>query len=180
MAEILDTPIRTVDDAKVYFQSMGCSHFHMTQQSSERMKEYQAMKISKEQENKWRMESIDMLVRLLEGNIKPEQIWFRHRLLIEIVQMIRTLDLYVKVLTVTQAVLPRIPKQDYTVVASSILDRVDPSLHKGFVYDANEKDHRLGISFLRIARFLLSESTEETEVWKLAYNSLKEAERMIL
>ena len=54
-----NTKIQTIEDAKRYFQSMGCSHFHMSREYPERYTEYEALEITKAQETEWRQDEIN-------------------------------------------------------------------------------------------------------------------------
>jgi hypothetical protein len=53
-----DSPITTVEEARRYFQSMGCTHFHMGREDPDRYEEYRKLGISKDQERKWAAEEI--------------------------------------------------------------------------------------------------------------------------
>ncbi len=50
------------EQAKMYFFSMGCNHFHLIRESEERAKEYYALKISSDVEAQWRKEYFNDLI----------------------------------------------------------------------------------------------------------------------
>ena len=39
-------PLTTLEDAKRYYQAMGCSHFHMAREYPEPYQEYRTLKIA--------------------------------------------------------------------------------------------------------------------------------------
>ena len=54
-----DNEIKTLEQAKRYFISMGCSHFHLDREDFDRAKEYRSLKISSAIESAWRQEEFD-------------------------------------------------------------------------------------------------------------------------
>jgi hypothetical protein len=55
----MNNEIKTIEQAKRYFISMGCSHFHLDREDFDRAKEYRALKISSSTESTWRQEEFD-------------------------------------------------------------------------------------------------------------------------
>ncbi|HEY1121534.1 MAG TPA: hypothetical protein VGE67_08025, partial [Haloferula sp.] len=58
--------ISSLEDAKAYFQCMGCSGFHMFREDEELYRQYEALEISKDLEREWRLDSISRYLDLLE------------------------------------------------------------------------------------------------------------------
>lgn len=163
MSRILNTPIMTSDDAKAYYMGMGCSHFHMQRQSEQRYQEYRRLAISKETEDEWKREAFDMLANAVLQEKDVKQIWYQHSIMIDIAQMLKDIKTYLRLLEVTQAMLMRLPKADYPIVAANLMGRTDVSLHQGFIYDCNGIDHRLCVCFLKITQYLLDDAEPAIE-----------------
>ena len=53
-----DEPIKTLAEARVFFQTMGCSPMHMGRDYPERYREYLRLCVSKEREQRWREDSL--------------------------------------------------------------------------------------------------------------------------
>lgn len=74
-----DEPITNVDAAKRYFQSMGCSHFHMSREIPQRYSEYRGLNIPKSKEVEWtREEILSALDRLRSGDTPRKELWTIH------------------------------------------------------------------------------------------------------
>lgn len=54
-----ETEIKALEQAKKYFVSMGCSHFHMTREHPQRYKEYRALDIDPTIESEWTREEFE-------------------------------------------------------------------------------------------------------------------------
>ena len=54
-----DKEIKNLEQAKRYFVSMGCSHFHLDREDVGRAREYRSLKISSATESFWRQEEFD-------------------------------------------------------------------------------------------------------------------------
>ena len=54
-----DEEIINLEQAKRYFISMGCSHFHIDRENFQRAKEYRSLKIKSEIESEWRKEEFE-------------------------------------------------------------------------------------------------------------------------
>lgn len=54
-----ETQIKTLEQAKRYFVSMGCSHFHMSREHPQRFKEYRALTIDPSIESEWIREEFE-------------------------------------------------------------------------------------------------------------------------
>lgn len=72
-------PIRSVEQAKEYFISMGCSHFHMVREYPERYEEYRRLNITKQTETEWRTEQvIDFCNQIIGNGYDFSQLWIIH------------------------------------------------------------------------------------------------------
>ena len=49
----IDTEIKTLEQAKRYFISMGCSGFHMMRENPQRFNEYKALDLDPNIESEW-------------------------------------------------------------------------------------------------------------------------------
>jgi len=72
----IDTEIKTLEQARRYFISMGCSHFHLDRENFERAKEYRSLKISSETESLWRKEEFENNLEKVETISPNDYGWF--------------------------------------------------------------------------------------------------------
>ncbi len=61
-----------LEEARLFFTSFGCSHFHMAREYPDRYEEYQKIRISENQENLWKKEYLDSEYSLLL-NLKDDR-----------------------------------------------------------------------------------------------------------
>jgi hypothetical protein len=74
-----DVAITSVGAAKRYFQSMGCSHFHMSREIPQRYSEYRGLNIPKSKETEWtREEILSALERLQSDDTPRKELWAIH------------------------------------------------------------------------------------------------------
>jgi hypothetical protein len=55
-----DEPIQTLEQAKAFFVSMGCSAFHMDREFPERSKEFRELRIPERLQSEWRLEQFEL------------------------------------------------------------------------------------------------------------------------
>lgn len=79
-----DAPITSIDEARAYFEAMGCSHFHMSRENFDRYDEYKALEISKDLENGWRAEKLEEALENLTDDSHDRELWSRHSNLVEL------------------------------------------------------------------------------------------------
>ena len=69
----------TLDQAKVFFHSMGCSAFHMSREDPGTYRQYLALGISKEIERTWAIEAVESAIsKLLQPDSAPDDLWAVH------------------------------------------------------------------------------------------------------
>jgi hypothetical protein len=126
-------PITTIEQAKVYFCAMGCSHFHMAREYPERYREYQKLKISRETEHEWRSEQFDTYYASIMENTAAEDLWAVHSRMYDLFAELRTHPALVKMLEVTRHIRDRVPLYQKIIVAETINGRRDRG---GLIYPA--------------------------------------------
>ena len=67
--------IRNIEQARRYFISMGCSHFHLCRENFQRRDEYYALKISTDLESEWRKEEFEKRVENFHTNEQKDLGW---------------------------------------------------------------------------------------------------------
>lgn len=76
MIDIRNIPITNISQAKAYFFSMGCSHFHMSRESFDRYSEYKSLNISEKTEIIWRKEETEAMFDSFSLDNKKE-LWIQ-------------------------------------------------------------------------------------------------------
>jgi hypothetical protein len=175
----MDTTITSVELAKKYFVSMGCSHFHMAREYPERYDEYRGMEIPKDTEQQWKKEIFQQLYNklMLEGN--KGEVSRSHSYMEELVHSINTDAAYDKMLIATKQTLKVTPDGDRIVVAETIIGRQENIYRSGLIYhsfDRGRRDHAKEFAELSI---LLAKSDNKPESLALIGRSEERIERAI-
>ena len=72
-----DEPIQNIEQAKRYFISMGCSHFHLTREHPQRAKEYYALDIDRNIELQWLKEEFERQLSEINSD-DLEHLWWKY------------------------------------------------------------------------------------------------------
>jgi hypothetical protein len=134
---MFDKSINTIEEAKDFFLSMGCSSFHMSREYPERYDEYKKMKITEAWENEWRQESFEIHVKkLFEVNEVSDfsTLWAIHSSMTELFRQLKTTDTLKKMLVATQYIREKVPLKDMVIVAETINGRISPTYRDGLIY----------------------------------------------
>lgn len=160
-----EKPLRTLEDARLYFQGMGCSHFHMLRELPERYEEYRALGVSDAVERAWRREEIlREEARLADEACPPQDYWAAHSSLEALVRTQRDPERLVKLHELTELVAGKVSDRDAVIVAETILGRGIPETRSGlvyFAYDLGRKD--LAASFAERALALCARANGRGE-----------------
>lgn len=132
-----DRSIRSVEDARRFFEAMDGSHYAMMRDFPDRRDEYAALKISKAQERRWRR---DMIARLSDRLLNPatdaEELWLLHSRLERFCEWQDDPESVLKIYEVTRQVAGRLPIRDGLIVAESINGRGLHTYETGLIYMA--------------------------------------------
>ena len=133
-----------ISEAKDYYQSMGCSHFHMSRENFSKYDAYTALEISKEQELEWRSESIDQLrSELSPSAINPRDLWAIHSRMSDMVIDQKTLASLRIMIESTEAIEDRLSPQEKVIVSETINGRSDFKYKDGLIFlslELNDRD----------------------------------------
>jgi hypothetical protein len=72
-----EEPILNMEQAKFYFWSMGCSHFHLSRENINRADEYRRLHISEETESEWRRECFEKSLSEIDSS-DVNELWMRY------------------------------------------------------------------------------------------------------
>lgn len=160
------TPLNTLEDAKRYFQEMGCSHFHMCREWTAKYDEYRRLGISKEQEIEWTADACHEAAGLLKGSeLKPDQLWWQHSKLATLVDGAELWELLEDVYEATLAIESRLPSRGRMLVAETIAGKDAMERREGLIfqsYDAGRPS--LATQFAAAARRLAAGPFDRTDV----------------
>ena len=113
--------IKSVSDARRYFEAMGCSHFHMMRDYPDRYSEYRALKINDAQEHEWRRDAITKLYdSLLNPATEAKDLWHLYTRMGRMCEDQDDAESVLKIYKVTQWIASRLPIKDGIIVAEAI------------------------------------------------------------
>lgn len=157
---ITDTEIKTLEQAKRYFISMGCNHFHLDRENFERAKEYRSLKISSATESLWRREEFDRQLSNFQ-NIDKEKFGLAYFCLTDLIE---TNDYYLQqVFDLTTALIDKISGKQISNFLTSIIGNDSTKLHGGLIQRCNGlKLNNIKSSFISIALKLIDKAENES------------------
>jgi hypothetical protein len=136
--KIFDKPITTLEQAKVFFRAMGCSHFHMDREYPDRSKEYDGLKISRQTEKEWIQEQFNEFYASIMENADANSLWKLHANMADLLPTLRSQTALVKMLEVTQFISDKVPLKDRIIVAETINGRTARIFRQGLIYWAHD------------------------------------------
>lgn len=125
-----------LQQAKEFFKSMGCSHYHMAHEYPDRYKEYRRLKIPKQTEITWMAEKFDeYYAGLTQYYTDPNSLQLQYYLMYELFLALRTDTTLTKMLETTQHIRDRIPIRDRIFFAEIINGTLSPRKDRlGLIY----------------------------------------------
>ena len=158
--ETIDKPIQNIEDAKSYFHSMGCSHFHMCREYPKRYNEYKTLNVSSEQELEWRKESLDQMASRLE-EIEPKELWATHSSMENLVQELKTRNSLERIYEATKQIEKRLPPKGKLLVAETIIGRQNIEQRSGLIFLSSKLgEEAITVDLSKIAIRLLEEAED--------------------
>ncbi|MGB7876408.1 MAG: hypothetical protein WBL25_18655 [Anaerolineales bacterium] len=133
---MFDDPIRTIEQAKEFFKTMGCSHFHMDREFPERSQEYKLLNISKRTEEEWREEQFDDYHLNSMENQDKGSLWNLHSRMYDLFESLKTNTALMKMLDTTKPIRDKVPLKDRVIVAETINGRKMRQFRSGLIYSA--------------------------------------------
>jgi hypothetical protein len=116
-----DASPENLQQAKEFFKSMGCSHYHMAHEYPDRYKEYRRLRIPKQTEMVWMDEKFDeYYAGFLHYYTDPNALQLQYNLMYELFLSLRTATALTKMLETTQHLRDRIPMKDRIIFAEII------------------------------------------------------------
>lgn len=146
-----ESPLRTKDDAKSYFQAMGCSHFHMSREFPERYSEYKALNISGDTEIEWKEESLKEAAESVE-DVAAKDIWWVHSRMEDLAKGLSTIEALEIVFQFTQRIEEKLTPTGKMLVSETICGRQDIKFEPGLIFLAHNLNREdIAREFCRIA-----------------------------
>ena len=133
---MFEESIRTIEQAKEFFKTMGCSHFHMDREFPERHQEYKLLNISKQIEVEWKEEKFDKYyLDIMESN-DNSSLWNSHSRMYDLFESLKTNTALIKMLEATKHMHDKVPLKDRVIVAETINGRGMREFRRGLIYSA--------------------------------------------
>ncbi len=151
--------IKTLEQAKRYFISMGCSHFHLDREDFDRAKEYRSLKISSATESLWRQEEFDRQLSNFP-NTDKDNFGFAYSSLAYISE---TTDYYLQHLNeLANRILKDLSGRQINYCLISVIGNDSTNTHGGLIQKANSiQRHDLRGHFISIALSLIDQAEKE-------------------
>ena len=116
-----DRSIRSVNDARQFFEAVDGSHYTMMRDFPDRRDEYAALKIDEAQERQWRRAMIAKLSdRMLNPATDAGELWWLHSRLERMCEWQDDPESVLKIYEVTRRIAGRLPIKDGVIVAQTI------------------------------------------------------------
>jgi len=156
-----DEPIQNIEQAKRYFISMGCSHFHLTREHPQRAKEYYALDIDRDIELQWLKEEFErQLSEINSDNL--EHLCWRYSSLKDM--MVRDNFYLDKMIEVTDKIQDFLPTDQIRIILSAIIGNNATKGKEGLIERSFQLDRLdLVYKFIAHAKSLL-EKAERAEI----------------
>jgi hypothetical protein len=179
----IEPPLRTAEEAKHYFHSMGCSHFHMSREWPARYAEYCELNISKEVETEWTAESISTLIaELKHGEVGKEPLWTVHSRLVYLVVGGQLWQFLEEVYEASCAIQDSLSKEGRLLVAETIVGRQDLQYRSSLIFQSHDSGRtQLAVKFAELVRLLagkLFKAKDKESRRQELLSNLTEAERL--
>ncbi len=126
--------INTVDEAEIYFKSMGCMHFHMLREYPQRYDEYKRLNISKQQEIQWTEESFNNYYDAVIMEKSDAVLWVVHSNMANLTAQLKSEKLLLKMLETTQFIRDKVHQKEKVIVSETINGRAHRKLRSGLIY----------------------------------------------
>jgi len=135
-------PINSIEQAKEFFQAMGCSHFHMGREYPQRYEEYRNLSIPKHLERKWTYEAFYEYIHTLRtSTTQLDDLWRIHSRAADLAEQLEAEDALKGIYEVTEEISGRLPALSKVIVAETINGRGAIKFrHTGLIFLA----YRLG------------------------------------
>ena len=143
-----DESIQNIEQAKRYFISMGCSHFHLMREHRQRADEYYALKISRDIELQWLKEEFERkLSEINSGDLKD--LWWKYSSLEDM--MVRE-DFYLeKMIEATEKIQDFLPTDQISLVLNTAIIGNNATEGKGGLIQKACELNRLDLAYKFIA-----------------------------
>jgi hypothetical protein len=113
--------IRSISDARRFFEAMDGSPYHMMRDHPDRWGEYWELKIDDAQEDQWRREMLTKLSdQLLNPATDAKELWWLHSRMERICTDVDDAESVLKIYEVTRRIAGRLPLEDGIIVAETI------------------------------------------------------------
>jgi hypothetical protein len=145
-------PINRIEQAKEFFQRMGCKHFHMAREYPQRYEEYQKLCIPEHLEREWTYEAFyEHIQALRSSTTEPSELWWIHSRAADLAQQLIAKDALEQIYEITELFVYRLPARSKVIVAETINGRgAIEYRHTGLIFLAH-----------RLRRFDLAERLSE-------------------
>ena len=138
-----DVEITQLEDARRFFQEMGCSHFHMSREYPEKYEQYRALSIPEQIESKWREESIYQTMNQLLDSATPKgDLWVMHSQVAELAEVQKSTDTLIAAWEATKSIFHRLSPKDGLLVAETIIGRKEIRYQDGLIFLAAKLNHK--------------------------------------
>lgn len=171
---MFDEPINSIYQAKEYFKSMGCSHFHMSREFPQRYAEYKKLNIPGQKEKEWEIEQLNEYYNCVVENNTSVSLWIIHSKMADLTETLKTDDTLIRMLEVTKLIRDRIPVKDRVIVAETINGRSYSKSRSGLIYLAYDLNNfRCAKDFVELSLYFSTYEEEKSRDFDRCQRSAK-------
>ena len=146
-------PIKTIVQAREFFNAMEGSSYEMAREFPKRYAEYQGLNISSQTVQEWREALFGEQCASLKTSTDARNLWNLHARLYDVFEGLKTESALLNMLDVTKSIQARVPLDDRVMVAETINGRTVRSARHGLIYRAFDL-HNLPVAraFVELSR----------------------------
>ena len=140
--EVMDQPIKTIEQAETFYKMCGCSSYHMWHDYTDRYEEYLSLNIPKDTELMWTEQQYESLSNEMASTPSTELWWLFYRLC-ENAKAINTLEILNKTYIIAKELVNRIPNENIPHLLSSVIGNNAAATHGGLIestFELGEKE----------------------------------------
>ena len=119
--DLRTVPIKSIEQAKEYFQEFRCNHFFMLRECPQRYEEYRNLSIPERLEREWTYEVFYEHINALHSSAtEPSDLWRIHSRAADLAQRLKAEDALEQAHEVTKEIVDRLPVGTKVIVAETI------------------------------------------------------------
>ncbi len=164
----------TIDKAKIAYIMCGCNKYHLWHDYTDKLKEYEALGITREQELEWTKEQFLIEIKTVYANYgNDKEWWYMYRNLIEKLGSLKEKALFEMAINLTYDLISKNIDINHYHILNSIVGNNSSQTHGGFIeyamkneyLDIGQRVFYLAIDLINKVRPIITEEQTEHLNW---------------